>query len=162
VVVFNAPAYAWEDSPELVTHTSWNDSADTWGDEGLQANSRALTAAAAAATPAAKLASCLAAIPGQPDVLLPSSPNFLLLANGLRTMRTRRPAAVVYPATVAQVQRALGCAAAAGVPPIPRSGGLRWVGRLRKARALCNNLVLLWVQQYTLMLWSALHAGGIK
>jgi hypothetical protein len=60
-------------------------------------------------------------------VLLPSAPDFLVLANGLRTLRTRRPAAVVFPTTVVQVQRALGCAAAAGVAPIPRSGGFRWV-----------------------------------
>jgi hypothetical protein len=92
----------------------------------LQSKPRALTAAAA--TPGARLAACLAAIPGKPDVLLPTAPDFLRLANGLRSLRTHRPAAVVYPASVGQVQAALACAAAAGVAPIPRSGGYRWVG----------------------------------
>jgi hypothetical protein len=124
-VVACALEYASDDLEAAVSQTSGNGSLAIWEDAGLHANSRALTAAAAAPTPAAKLASCLAAIPGKPDVLLPSSPNFLLLANGLRSLRTRRPAAVVYPATVGQVQGALSCAAAAGVPPIPRSGGFR-------------------------------------
>jgi FAD/FMN-containing dehydrogenase len=80
-------------------------------------------APSAAALVNATLASCLSAISGRPELSLPGFQNYALVAHGMLIPRLQRPAAVIFPDTVPQVQAAVLCAVKHNVYPIPRSGG---------------------------------------
>ena len=72
--------------------------------------------------------SCLTAISGKPELSLPGFQNYGLVSNGIRLPKLKRPAAVIFPDTIPQVQAAVLCAVRHNVDPIPRSGGCSFEG----------------------------------
>jgi FAD/FMN-containing dehydrogenase len=70
----------------------------------------------------ARVTGCLSKIPGKPEFHTVHSTLYTTYSNGLRGLNVRKPAAVVFPDTIQQVQAAVLCAVRAKVRPIPRSG----------------------------------------
>jgi len=82
----------------------------------------------AAASANGAFISCLTAISGKPELSLPGFQNYGLVSNGIRLPRMQRPAAVIFPDTIPQVQAAVLCAVRHNLDPIPRSGGCSFEG----------------------------------